>query len=97
MHEPAFGRSGGAVVGPGEPVPRPVVPRSDGALGIEDYRSMLRTAEQLLDDVDRALAALDDGSYGTCARCGAAIADSALDVAPARAHCADHSEPVEGP
>lgn len=35
-----------------------------------------------LADVDRALAKLEDGTYGYCDRCGAAIAPERLDAMP---------------
>ena len=37
--------------------------------------------------VDAALARLDDGSYGTCLRCGKAIAVERLAALPWAAHC----------
>jgi RNA polymerase-binding transcription factor DksA len=73
-----------------------VLASGEDASGTEGYRSMLSMAERVLDDVDRALAALDDGSYATCIRCGAAIADAELDADPTRQQCADHTAPVEG-
>jgi DnaK suppressor protein len=43
--------------------------------------------EQHLAAVDAALARLDDGTYGTCARCGRPIAPDRLDALPWAAHC----------
>ena len=40
-----------------------------------------------LSDVRRALAKLDDGSYGTCDRCGANISPERLEVLPWAVHC----------
>jgi len=45
--------------------------------------------EQHLAAVDAALARLDDGTYGTCARCGRPIAPERLDALPWAAHCID--------
>jgi len=45
--------------------------------------------EQHLAAVERALARLDDGTFGTCARCGAAIAPERLEALPWAAHCID--------
>jgi len=39
--------------------------------------------------VDEALARLDDGSYGTCVRCGVAIAPDRLEALPWAARCID--------
>src|SRR4051812_28526314 len=45
--------------------------------------SLLVTAER----VDRALAKLEEGSYGTCDNCCAPIAPARLRVAPESVHC----------
>jgi DnaK suppressor protein len=46
-------------------------------------------ATQQLELVDAALARLDDGMYGTCLRCGKAIAPARLEALPWAAHCID--------
>lgn len=50
----------------------------------------LAVIERELDDVSRALERLDDGSYGSCEVCSAAIPDDVLADAPAARRCADH-------
>ena len=40
-----------------------------------------------LELVDGALARLDDGTYGTCQRCGKPIAPARLEALPWAAHC----------
>lgn len=40
-----------------------------------------------LELVDEALARLDDGTYGTCRRCGRPIAAGRLEALPWAAHC----------
>jgi RNA polymerase-binding protein DksA len=45
--------------------------------------------EQHLAAVDAALARLDDGTYGTCVRCGRPIAPERLDALPWAAYCID--------
>jgi len=47
--------------------------------------SLLVTHERL----QRALAKLDEGSYGTCDRCGAAIAPARLEAVPESVLCID--------
>ena len=47
--------------------------------------SLLLTQEKL----ERALAKLAEGSYGTCDRCGAAIAPARLEAAPESVLCID--------
>lgn len=40
-----------------------------------------------LELVDAALARLDDGTYGTCLRCGRPVAPARLEALPWAAHC----------
>jgi RNA polymerase-binding protein DksA len=51
--------------------------------------AMRERASQHLEVVDGALARLDDGSYGTCIRCGRPIARERLEALPWAAHCID--------
>jgi len=57
---------------------------------VEDYEEALTRAEATLDAVDAALGRLADGSYGTCATCGAPIAEDRLEAEPATASCGTH-------
>lgn len=59
--------------------------------GREDHQALLGAAERLLDDVDRALAALDDGSYGTCQRCGQPMPGAELASDPLARACGRHA------
>jgi RNA polymerase-binding transcription factor DksA len=52
--------------------------------------SMLDTIEAELAAVERALALLDEGTYGQCEHCGRAIDDDVLDRAPTTRFCAEH-------
>ena len=52
--------------------------------------------EALLDQVDGALARLDDGSYGRCESCGTIIADARLAELPTARTCAGCAVPVGG-
>ena len=45
--------------------------------------------QQHLAAVDAALARLDDGTFGTCVRCGRRIAPERLEALPWAAHCID--------
>lgn len=51
----------------------------DGSLG--------DNAEQLVREIDAALDRIDDGSYGTCARCAKAIPEERLDAVPYAVLC----------
>ena len=44
-----------------------------------------------LDDVERALAKLDEGTYGTCETCGEAISEPRLEAMPATRFCITHA------
>lgn len=44
-----------------------------------------------LEDVERALAKLDAGTYGTCEVCGNPIAPARLEAMPAARFCIDHA------
>ena len=50
--------------------------------------SQLRTE---LDEVDRALAKLEEGTYGACEACGEAISSARLEAMPAARFCIDHA------
>jgi RNA polymerase-binding protein DksA len=57
--------------------------------------AMRERAELHLQAVDAALARLDEGTYGTCARCGRPIAAERLDALPWAAHCIDCQQIVD--
>jgi RNA polymerase-binding transcription factor DksA len=44
-----------------------------------------------LDDVEHALARLDEGTYGTCEVCGEPIGEARLEVMPATRFCIQHA------
>ena len=56
----------------------------------------LRRAQADLADVDRALARLDDGTYGTCEACGVVLPDEVLADAPAARGPARSTPPRAG-
>ena len=57
----------------------------------ERYESELAQSTQVLDDVDRALERLSDGTYHSCEVCGGAISDAELGADPSRRICGQHS------
>ena len=57
-----------------------------------DYEAVLAEAERILDDVDHALARLDEGTYGTCEQCGQPIAEGRLALLPAARSCERHPQ-----
>lgn len=44
-----------------------------------------------LDDIEKALERMDEGTYGTCEVCGSAIGDARLEVMPSTRLCIDHA------
>jgi RNA polymerase-binding transcription factor DksA len=56
----------------------------------DDYGAVLADAERVLDEVDHALALLDDGTYGTCETCGGTIGDDRLEATPTARTCESH-------
>lgn len=80
--------------GSAEPAPDPFVngdaqpPTPDeDAIDVE----LLESVERDLDAVDAALAAIDGGTYGSCAVCSSPIGAEVLSVDPVRRTCAEHA------
>ncbi len=64
----------------------------DGTTEAVDRLNRVGTARELqamLADVDRALAKLDDGTYGICDRCGRLIPETRLEARPWSTRCVD--------
>jgi RNA polymerase-binding transcription factor DksA len=56
-----------------------------------EHRAIVGRLQDTLRDVERALAKLDDGSYGKCEVCGEEIAEPRLDAMPATRYCINHA------
>jgi RNA polymerase-binding transcription factor DksA len=56
-----------------------------------ENRVLARQLRDQLDDVERALGRLDDGSYGRCEVCDGPIGDARLEVMPAARYCISHA------
>lgn len=56
-----------------------------------ENRVLATQLREQLDDVERALAKLDDGTYGLCDTCGAPIGDARLEAMPATRFCIEHA------
>ena len=59
-----------------------------------DY-TLGENAEQVLGEIDAALKRIDDGTYGTCARCGQQIAPERLEAYPWASLCIDDARKAE--
>ena len=54
-------------------------------------RALAGQLKENLGEVDRALAKMDDGTYGQCEACGKDIAEARLEAMPATRFCIDHA------
>ena len=52
-------------------------------------QSLGENADNVVAEIDEALARIEDGTYGTCAVCGAAIPEERLDAVPYATLCLD--------
>lgn len=57
--------------------------------------SILDQVQAELDDVERALQRLDEGTYGRCEACGTEIGDERLAAVPAARFCIEHQSDAE--
>lgn len=60
-----------------------------GAVAAEqgENRALVSQLEETLEDVERAIAKLDEGSYGRCEQCGQPIGEARLEAMPATRYC----------
>jgi RNA polymerase-binding transcription factor DksA len=77
-----------------------VVDQHPADVGTETFEqtkglSILEQVEAQLRDVERALARLDDGTYGTCEICGRPIEPARLEARPAARYCLEDQMRVE--
>lgn len=56
-----------------------------------ESRMLAATLTEQLQDVERALAKLDEGEYGRCEVCGDEIAQPRLEAMPATRYCIQHA------
>ena len=77
-----------------------VVDEHQGDIGTETFErekdlSIIESVQAGLEDIERALQRLSDGTYGTCEICGTDIGDERLDAVPAARYCVEHQAEVE--
>ena len=66
--------------------------RADHATDLVDReldQSLGENADNVVAEIDVAIARIDEGTYGTCARCGAVIPEERLDAVPYAILCLD--------
>ncbi len=56
-----------------------------------EQQALAAQLREQLDDVERALTRLDEGTYGTCEVCGEPIGEARLEVMPATRFCITHA------
>ena len=56
-----------------------------------EHRAIVGHLRDTLRDVERALAKLDDGTYGKCEVCGEDIVEARLEAMPAAKYCMQHA------
>jgi RNA polymerase-binding transcription factor DksA len=61
----------------------------------EKDESILERASSELEDIDRALSKLEDGTYGTCEACGRSIGEDRLEAFPAARFCVEDQAGAE--
>ncbi len=61
----------------------------------EKDESILEQVEGELNDIDHALARLEDGTYGTCEACGKPIGDARLEAVPTARFCVEDQARAE--
>ena len=57
--------------------------------------SLGENADRVVQEIDEALRRIDEGSYGLCTVCGAAIPEERLDAVPYATLCLDDKRKVE--
>jgi RNA polymerase-binding protein DksA len=70
------------------------------SLQIEDddvLKALDEAGRREIAGIERALARIESGTYGTCARCGEPIAPARLRALPAAEHCIRCAERIGGP
>jgi RNA polymerase-binding protein DksA len=68
---------------------------ASATLGREIDYTLGENSEQVLAEIDVALARIDAGTYGTCAECGAGIAPERLEVHPRASLCIEDARLAE--
>lgn len=77
-----------------------VVDEHQGDIGTETFErekdlSIVESVRAGLEDIDKALQRLDEGTYGQCEVCHQPIADERLEAVPAARFCVEHQAEVE--
>ncbi len=66
-----------------------------GPFAHEAVSDEIEEIDQVLGEVEEALARLESGGYGRCEECGEIVEAAALDADPLVRHCAEHRRAVQ--
>lgn len=69
---------------------------ASATLGREIDYTLGENSEQVLTDIDAALARIEAGTYGTCTNCGNQISAARLEAHPSASLCIDCARKAEG-
>jgi RNA polymerase-binding protein DksA len=72
-----------------EPLPPDFAEQAQERGNDETMVALSGELDTLIDDLDRALRRIEEGTYGECARCGQPINESRLAALPAATLCVD--------
>jgi DnaK suppressor protein len=61
------------------------------AAELGENKALLNQLNEQLADIERALAKMDEGTYGLCEQCGEPIAEARLEAMPATRFCIKHA------
>lgn len=72
---------------------------ADNATDLTDQHTQMaleRHEEEELEAIDKALQAIEEGTYGTCVVCGKKIPEERLEIVPTALTCVDHANETSG-
>jgi DnaK suppressor protein len=72
---------------PGTVTHLPTHPADNDATGLDEQLAIVANEEQLLEEVDAALARIDAGTFGVCEDCGKPIDPARLEAIPYVSRC----------
>jgi len=67
---------------------------ADRAEGFEERSSVLDSLEKRLENINKAFAKIENGSFGMCEVCGKKIEDDRIEANPAALTCKDDMEKI---
>jgi RNA polymerase-binding protein DksA len=79
----------------GEPTTVPTHPADADVEGLDEQIALAQNEEQLLEDVEAALARIEAGTYGKCVECGREISRDRLNALPWAPTCIECARQME--